>query len=319
MIMPMTDIYCPVCKETCHWTEVVSGFSIECDRCGKFKIINSALSLLSVMNQQQKACISGWIAENQHAQLDTTTVVQLGRLRMPPVGEKANKILAFMAKASSDPGASFHISNTAGTEVFENGNTVQLPLKHLIAVAWAASIQELDYLLQAYLCEETAYLRSEHGFVISPKGWAHLESLRQGNPTSQIGFIAMWFDESMNDAWLALEKGIREAGYEPLRIDQKQHNNKIDDEIVAAIRRSKFVVADFTKQRGGVYFEAGFAKGLHLEVIWICREDDLKEVHFDTRQYNFIVWKTDKLTVLSKDLQNRIEATIGRGPLVDKV
>jgi hypothetical protein len=125
----------------------------------------------------------------------------------------------------------------------------------------------------------------------------------------------MWFDESMNDVWLAINEGIRAAGYEPLRIDQKQHNNKIDDEILAAIRRSKFVVSDFTKQRGGVYFEAGFARGLNLEVIWLCRQDELKEVHFDTRQYNFIVWETDKLPELSKNLQNRIEATIGRGSL----
>jgi nucleoside 2-deoxyribosyltransferase len=123
----------------------------------------------------------------------------------------------------------------------------------------------------------------------------------------------MWFDESMNDAWLVIDKGIRVAGYEPLRIDQKQHNNKIDDEIMAAIRRSKFVVADFTKQRGGVYFEAGFAKGLGLEVIWLCRKDEIDEVDFDTRQYSHIVWEADKLTELSAALKNRVEATIGHG------
>ena len=42
--------------------------------------------------------------------------------------------------------------------------------------------------------------------------------------------------------------------------------NKIDDEIVAEIRRSKFIIADFSHgsdgARGGVYFEAGFAHGL---------------------------------------------------------
>lgn len=119
----------------------------------------------------------------------------------------------------------------------------------------------------------------------------------------------------MNDAWLALDKGIRDSGYEPLRIDQKQHNNKIDDEIVARIRRSKFLVADFTGHRGGVYFEAGLAMGLGLPVIWLCRKDELEKTHFDTRQYNFVVWDADKLEQLSKSLQNRIEATIGRGHL----
>ena len=34
------------------------------------------------------------------------------------------------------------------------------------------------------------------------------------------------------------------------------------DRIIAQIRASKFVVADFTRNRGGVYYEAGFALGL---------------------------------------------------------
>lgn len=126
----------------------------------------------------------------------------------------------------------------------------------------------------------------------------------------------MWFSDSVSDAWKAIDVGIRAAGYAALRIDQKEHNNKIDDEIVAGIRRSRFLVADFTGHRGGVYFEAGLAAGIGLPVIWLCRKDELEKTHFDTRQYNFIVWEADKLPELSVTLQNRIEATIGRGPLV---
>jgi len=170
--------------------------------------------------------------------------------------------------------------------------------------------------MEDYLQNEMEFLSwSRFGFKISPKGWAYIDSLRRGNPQSQTGFIAMWFDPSMNELRRFLASAIQNAGFEPLRIDQKQHNNKIDDEIVAAIRRSKFLVADLTNHRGGVYFEAGFAMGLSLPVIWTCRHDYLKETHFDTRQYNFIVWTEDRLPDLEKALQNRIEATIGRGPL----
>jgi nucleoside 2-deoxyribosyltransferase len=120
----------------------------------------------------------------------------------------------------------------------------------------------------------------------------------------------------MDPAHLAIEKAIQISGYEALRIDRKEHNNKIDDEIVAGIRRSKFLVADFTGHRGGVYFEAGFASGLGIPVIWLCREDALKDLHFDTRQYNHISWTEDKLTELTNALQKRIEAILGRGPLI---
>ena len=69
-----------------------------------------------------------------------------------------------------------------------------------------------------------------------------------------------------------LNCGIEDAGYEAVRIDEKEHTNKIDDEIIAEIRRSRFVVADFTQgkdgARGGVYYEAGFAHGLGIEVIF---------------------------------------------------
>ena len=110
-----------------------------------------------------------------------------------------------------------------------------------------------------------------------------------------------------------ISKGISDASYRPHKVDQREHNNKIDDEIIAQIRRSRFVLADFTGHRGGVYFEAGFAKGLNIEVIWTCREDDIDKLHFDIRQYNCIVWKPSMLPDFRKNIANRIEAVLGRG------
>ena len=76
------------------------------------------------------------------------------------------------------------------------------------------------------------------------------------------------------------------------------------------------MVADFTQgktgARGGVYYEAGFAHGLGIPVIFTCRNESLDKVHFDTRQYNHIVW-TDPAK-LRTDLRNRIAAVIGDGP-----
>ena len=128
----------------------------------------------------------------------------------------------------------------------------------------------------------------------------------------------MWFDRSMDQAY---EKGIgpaiEEAGYEPLRIDRREHNGKIDDAIIAGIRRSRFLVADFTQgacgARGGVYYEAGFAHGLNMPVLFTCRQDAIEHVHFDTRQYNQITWETPE--DLRTRLVQRISATIGDGPL----
>ena len=151
---------------------------------------------------------------------------------------------------------------------------------------------------------------------ITPKGHAFLEEIKKTPVDSQIGFCAMWFDKNVLSIWTnAIEPAIKDVGYDAKRIDTDHHNNRIDDEIIAMLRRSKFVVADFTGQRGGVYFEAGFALGLGLQVIWTCKKSELDEnrIHFDTRQYNFITWEENKLGEFKVALQNRIEATIGRG------
>ena len=106
-----------------------------------------------------------------------------------------------------------------------------------------------------------------------------------------------------------------DAGYKPVKINQVQHNNLIDDEIIANIRRSKFMVVDLTRNSYGAYFEAGFGRGLGLEIIYTCEDEYFhkEKVHFDTNHYPFILWKFNEGEEFKKALQMRIEATIGRG------
>ena len=126
---------------------------------------------------------------------------------------------------------------------------------------------------------------------------------------SRQAFVAMWFNTKTHEFYKdGIHHAIEDAGYECKRIDAVEHINKICDEIIAEIRKSRFVVADFTGQRGGVYFEAGYAMGMGLPVIWLVHEDEVDDLHFDTRQYNHIVYKTPE--DLRQKLLNRIAATI---------
>lgn len=190
-------------------------------------------------------------------------------------------------------------------------------------LAWTESIQqeEVDFLLQ-YLSRR-GFVDIEHigataGSVkLTVDGHVHIANMRQKSVTSIQGFVAMWFDNSMKGVYEnAIAPAIRDSGYEPVRIDGREHNNKIDDEIISEIRRSRFVVSDFTQgesgARGGVYYEAGFAHGLGLPVIFTCRSDVMDKIHFDTRQYNHIVWSTPE--ELRERLSKRISATLGDGP-----
>ncbi|HEY0795445.1 MAG TPA: nucleoside 2-deoxyribosyltransferase, partial [Acidisarcina sp.] len=129
---------------------------------------------------------------------------------------------------------------------------------------------------------------------------------------SSNGFIAMWFDPSQNDLRDCIEEAIKASGYFPIRIDEVEHVNKIDDEIIANVRQSKFMVADFTGQRNGVYFESGFMLGLGRPVVWLCPAADIGNLHFDARQYNMLVYT--EMEDLKRRLQLRIEAIMGKGP-----
>ncbi|MFH0888829.1 MAG: hypothetical protein V1871_06440 [Planctomycetota bacterium] len=176
-------------------------------------------------------------------------------------------------------------------------------------MALLTALKELDYV------RETNRDGSKITIYITAKGYERIYELGKVNPTSHQGFVAMWFDPSMDDTYKnGFQKAIVDAGYEPKRIDKKEFIDDIDDEIIAEIRRSKFLVADFTDFRSGVFYESGFAKGLGIDVIFTCREDQKDKIkeHFDTRQKKHILWKDE--TDLYKQLKNSITANIGWGP-----
>jgi hypothetical protein len=142
---------------------------------------------------------------------------------------------------------------------------------------------------------------------ISEKGWIRIESLSKGLDSSQV-FVAMWFDASMDEAFESIKKSCLDVNLSAFRIDRKQFNSEISGEILYEINRSRFMIADVTGQRPGVYFEAGYAMGKGKPVIWSCRTDEIEKVHFDTRQYNHVVWHDcDELYLKIRD---RIRGTI---------
>jgi hypothetical protein len=312
--------FCPLCgsdgtDRKYHENDTIT---YKCRRCGKFGLTGSAEAIVRAKQREDQtiANVSGWIWEHQGVSLDEHDLDGLWALRTPPVVERAMKLLQELARRRPTVGAMFDFDFTDYPSIDPTW----------LAATWSASMDEVEYLVLTYLRDAAGALAgtpadSADGAVlldghITPRGYELLEQMREANPESPIGFCAMWFADDVKLLWTeAVEPAIRRAGYDPKRIDQHEHVNKIDDEIVAMIRRSRFVVADFTGQRGGVYFEAGYALGLGLRVIWLCRDDEKKDVHFDTRQYNFLFWKPGEYADLAARLQNRIEATLGRGPI----
>lgn len=121
-------------------------------------------------------------------------------------------------------------------------------------------------------------------------------------------FIAMSFDSIMRKVKEQIESAVRESGYIPILMNEIEYNNQIVPEIYRAIEDSRFVIADLTKQRSGVYYEAGYAMGRGKELILCCEASEKNEIHFDVAQINTILWKDEE--DLHKRLKARIQATI---------
>lgn len=147
---------------------------------------------------------------------------------------------------------------------------------------------------------------------LTAEGWRKIESMARPNLESKQAFVAMWFDESMDEIFKNGISPIEEdTGFNMFRVDKTHFiNEKICDKIIAEIKQSRFLIADVTGQRQAVYFEAGYAMGMGLPVIWTCKESEVDRCCFDTRQYPHITWKDAE--DLRTQLKEKILATIGK-------
>lgn len=169
--------------------------------------------------------------------------------------------------------------------------------------------------------------------VLTAKGLQYAETLLSRTNSKQC-FVAMWFDDSTASLYECIQKAVTGnpkadknskefgANYNIMKIDEKEHLNYIPAEIISEIKRSKFLIADLSGYRGGVYYEAGFAEGLGIPVILTCSQKWFEKhtdnngiphegVHFDLKQKNILIWEEDKLDKFQRKLVARIGEIVG--------
>jgi nucleoside 2-deoxyribosyltransferase len=151
-----------------------------------------------------------------------------------------------------------------------------------------------------------------YNIKITFKGLEYIIDLQENGQNSKKCFIAMSFSntEEISNIRKTLKSAIRKQGYEPILIDEMHYDSEhtINDAMLNFIKQSRFIVADFTEHKHGVYFEAGYALGLKRPVIYTCSGEYFKNTHFDTNHYPHIVY--ENLTDLEGKLINKIAAWI---------
>ena len=185
----------------------------------------------------------------------------------------------------------------------------------------------LDALREQGLLENSTKTDQWSYVRLTVAGWARVKDLTGGiNRRQNPAFVAMWFGgressdrQRMTDRFKnVIYKASIACGWHAERVDSREHNDSIMDRIINMIRVAPFMIADLLENNDGVYYEAGFARGRDIPVIYLVEDRlDAPKPHFDVSGVNHVRWSTeDDLRV---KLENRIKGTMGLGPRIKDV
>ena len=322
---PMTE--CPIWpgySANVRLLDSVESLQVESARAGgEYEISLLAKDLIESLDDGARSRLTTWLVDQRSQGVRpprvTQEVVQYAKNRRPlSAYDRAERVLKHLADSSANLGQLAEIGESSRDHY---GQFIAVPksigVQNLLAKSESTQWSEVAFLIE-YLSEngwvKRPYIVQDYAqCTVTVEGHNHIAAL-SGSTDSLQAFVARWFDDSMDEVYRnGFDPGIRDAGYNPFSIDRAEFINKIDDEIIAEIRRSRFLVADFTQgddgARGSVYYEAGFAHGFGLPVIFTCHVDFIGKLHFDTNHYPHIGW-TDAKDLRGK-LSNRIRAVIG--------
>jgi len=300
---------CPVCKLVYaykdNYTTQEGHYQYECPRCGKYAIDRHADHTIEREPDLKKRMkISAWIRNYFESRkepyiLDWETFQKIESI-LPDysVLEKQLRLLQNIERRTENP-----------------GQRVTLNIYRDIPLAWATNEEEFRFHINSlgnrHFIVQDSTMSGDFSIWITSLGWEYLDKHRSDIEERTQAFIAMSFNPKLITVWKnAIKPAIEEAGYTAMRVDMDPHNEKIDAKIMTEIKNSRFMVADFTENKHGVYFEAGFALGLGIPVLWCVNKKDLKNLHFDTRQYGHIDWESEE--ELKEKLYSYICSIIGK-------
>jgi hypothetical protein len=310
----MTIQKCPFCDSSVTARNVPSNFNqiVTCPRCGVYHITLEALEYISFakLANDDKILFSGYL-RNYSTEVSPIVIMSdqisdIDRIVAPykrmSVLDKIDRLIRYVGDHSKfiEDKVEINCSNDFTAIFCKNTNEIQSLINYLIeqkviAIARHTDIGEMITL----------------GYSLTVEGWQKYEKLLEINPESKKVFIAMSFDKQYDDLFdKAILPACDSCGFHAIRVDKTQHNEKICDRIIAEIKQSRFVIADFTGQNNGVYYEAGYAQGIGLDVVRCCKKEEIDDnkLHFDIRQYKHVAWET--IDDLRTQLIDFIEANI---------
>lgn len=194
----------------------------------------------------------------------------------------------------------------------ENGQSIHVDYRNedIWVKNYFKSSKECSFYLKGLQEKGWINIGSGYLFQITHLGLNKALELQEDGKNSNNCFVAMAFKDETELSREAIKKALENTGFNAIIIDDENidSDKTIPDAIFAAIKKSKFCIADFSLHSKGVYFESGFALGLGMPVIYMCNKNDTDAAHFDIKQLQQIRYSSPE--ELTKMLTDKIEAWI---------
>jgi hypothetical protein len=142
---------------------------------------------------------------------------------------------------------------------------------------------------------------------------AELETTRtRSNPpmatnVSKLVFAAMPFAPQYEDVFfIAMRYAAEQAGAVCTRVDRREFQGSVVDEIQRLIRKSVAVFVDLSEAKPNVLYETGYAHALKKPCIHIC-STSLEKLPFDVLQWKTTKYSPGQTYKLGKELARRLK------------
>jgi hypothetical protein len=123
-------------------------------------------------------------------------------------------------------------------------------------------------------------------------------------------FAAMPFAPQYEDVFfVAMSYAAEQVGAVCDRVDRREFQGNVVDEIHRMIRKSVAVIVDLSESKPNVLYEAGYAHALKKPCVHIC-STPVEKLPFDVAQWKTSIYQAGQTHKLQKELTQRLKAIL---------
>ncbi len=241
--------------------------------------------------------------------LDVPSLLALPAIMMPEMQDTSHPNVARVGRVTS----LMRVPGGYNFEFVEDPDETPIPMHELAAVARSLGIHEWEFNRTHWAVKTADLFRYLRKIASSAGLKPKVFNLPVNVPQEQdLVAVMMPFDSRFDSVYRTIQTSAHSAGMRCLRADEVWEQDKIFDDVIGLIWKSKVVITDFTDKNPNVFYEAGIAHCLGKDTIPITQ--NIGDIPFDLGQLRAEIYSTDALGLqkLSANLAARLDTILKR-------